>query len=213
MNEDGILPNLKGIAMHDGWMSYFRYKLRHALCNAHHLRRLKFLEERYPQPWVTEMIEVLIRMKTAVEEAKQKGLESLPLELMDNLMRQYDKCVENGYQSNPAPERIETESKKRGRMKQNPARNLLDELNNHKTDVLMFINDFSVPFDNNLAERDIRMMKVKQKISGCFRTVDGAQTFALIRGYVSTARKSGINVMEALRHAFAGKPYFPDLVS
>jgi len=212
MDADGILPELSGTAVHDGWMSYFRYEIGHALCNVHHLRRLKFLEERYPQAWVTEMADLLIRMKTAVEDAEVKGLKSFPQDMYEDFLRQYDNLVALGFQSNPAPVRAETEHKKRGRVKQNPARNLLDEFKNHKSAVLAFMTDFKIPFDNNLAERDIRMMKVKQKISGCFRTLDGAQTFSLIRSYVSTARKNGINIIDALRRAFAGYPYLPVFV-
>jgi transposase len=213
MDKIGILPNLKGRAIHDGWRSYFRYQIRHGLCNAHHLRRLKFLEERYPQVWVTEMIKLLIKMKKVVDEARENKHTCLTEDQLSDFENQYDLLVEEGLKANPTPKPVEGEPIKRGRVKQTPARNLLDEFKTHKAEVLAFMYDFRVPFDNNLAERDIRMMKVKQKISGCFRTNQGADIFCHIRGYVSTARKNGMNIVDVLRQAFDGKPYVPIFVS
>ena len=213
MDEIGILPTLKGRAIHDGWRSYYKYEIRHGLCNAHHLRRLKFLEERYPQIWVTEMIKLLVKMKTAVDEARENKQTCLTEKQLSDFENQYDLLVEEGLQANPPPEPpTEGEPKKRGRVKQTPARNLLDEFTTHKAEVLVFMYDFRVPFDNNLAERDIRMMKVKQKISGCFRTNQGADIFCHIRGYVSTARKNDMHVLDALRQVFDGAPYLPEFV-
>jgi transposase len=213
MDGIGIQPNLKCRVIHDGWRSYFRYQIRHGLCNAHHLRRLKFLEERYPQVWVTEMIKLLIKMKTVVDEARENKHTCLAEDQLSDFENQYDLLVEEGLKANPTPKPVEGEPIKRGRVKQTPARNLLDEFKTHKAEVLAFMYDFRVPFDNNLAERDIRMMKVKQKISGCFRTNQGADIFCHIRGYVSTARKNGMNIVDVLRQAFDGKPYVPMFVS
>lgn len=208
-----ILPNLQGYAIHDGWASYNKYSVRHGLCNVHHLRKLNFLLERYPQDWVKPMADLLITIKETVDQAKEKQAVSLADKLLTDFSKEYDRLVEEGLKANPQRKPDEGIPKKRGRVKQTPARNLLTIFKTKKDAVLAFMYDFRVPFDNNLAERDIRMMKVKQKISGCFRTQQGGDIFCAIRGYVSTARKNGLNAFEALRLAFHAKPYLPSFIS
>jgi transposase len=213
MNEIGILPNLTGRAIHDDLPSYFRYECDHGLCNAHHLRSLEFLLERYPQAWVQKLKELLLEIKAAVEKAVSKAKTKLSAKTLANFSLRYDAILKQGFKVNPSPAEPQGQKRKRGRPKQSFAKNLLDRLCAHKEAALAFMYDFNVPFENNLAERDIRMLKVKQKISGCFRSLHGAEIFCIVRGYVSTARKNGQPVLEALISAFCGQPYYPAFAS
>lgn len=202
----GLLPNFFGRAIHDGFTSYWQYRqCEHGLCNAHHLRELTFVEEELGQVWAKDQKELLLQIKQAVEDARNQGQEELPTEMKGEFSARYDVLLEIGFKANPPPE----PTGKAGRPKLGKAGNLLERLRAHKGETLAFMEDFSVPFDNNQAERDIRMVKVRQKISGCFRTTTGAERFCRIRGYISSLRKQGMPVLAALGSAIVGNPPMP----
>lgn len=210
MQAAGILPQFHGTAVHDHWKSYFTFdNCEHALCNAHYLRELYFVHEQYDQPWAQAMADLLLNIKRAVDRAPPEQ-NALPPDRIADFEQQYDRLVAQGLAANPPPP--ESPTKKRGRKKQSPPKNLLDRLRDFKPQLLKFMHDFRVPFDNNLAERDVRMIKVKQKISGAFRTQSGAETFCTIRGYISTVRKHDHNVIDAIQDAFMGNPFIPPSV-
>jgi transposase len=205
-----ILPKFKGTCIHDAWATYFKYfNCSHGLCNEHHGRELTFQAEERQQVWAQEMFTLLLDMNTAVKEAKEKGLKRLdPTEVAD-WKAQYEVLLKEGYLANPPDPPQANVPVKGGRRKQSAARNLLDRLSKYQDAVLRFLEDFSVPFTNNQAERDIRMLKVQQKVSGGFRSLPGAQAFFRIRGYLSTLRKQGLHVLTALELALAGHPVSP----
>ena len=172
----GILPGFTGRAMRDHWTAYFTYTDGpHALCNAHHPRELKFIHEQYGQAWAETLATLLVEIKTAVDTAQADGQTALPADTRAAFDRRYEEALEAGDRVNPRPPPPPppTGGKKRGRPAQPPPLNLLDRLRNFQTETLAFLHDFRVPFDNNLAERDVRMVKVKQKVSGGFRTPAG----------------------------------------
>lgn len=205
MDDIGILPEFSGISVHDHWKPYFGYEnCEHSLCNGHHLRDLKFIYEQYRQEWSNELMDLLIEIKEKVDETRPHKEHLDPQEIKE-FEERYDKIIEKGLRLNPPPQR----TRKRGKAKQTPPKNLLDQLKDYKRETLMFMYDFHVPFDNNQAERDVRMTKLKQKISGCFRTFEGAKMFCRIRGYISTVRKNGYNVIDAIQDAFNGEPLIP----
>jgi transposase len=209
MQAIGILPEFKGCAVHDHWKSYFQFTAcQHALCNAHHLRQLQFVVDQYAQVWAQDMMQLLLDIKAEVASAPPK-LTALPPARLVHFEQRYDQLIAQGLAANPPPDN--PPPKKRGRQKHSPPKNLLDRLQHFKPQVLAFMYDFRVPFDNNLAERDVRMVKIKQKISGTFRTRDGAETFCTIRSYISTVRKQGRNVIAALHNALLGNPFTPAL--
>jgi len=207
MDEIGILPNFRGQAVHDHWQPYQTYdNCQHIFCNAHHLRELQFIIDQYAQAWATDLFKLLLDIKAEVDRAPDTD-NSLPNDRLSFFNRRYDAILKEGFAANPPP--AEPPPKRRGRTKQSPPQNLLDRLQEHKAGTLAFMYDFAIPFDNNLAERDIRMLKVKQKVSGAFRTTEGATTFCDIRSYISTARKQGHNVINALFGALTGSPFAP----
>lgn len=207
MRAIGILNELTGRAVHDGYVSYFQFaNCSHALCNAHHLRDLRFISEQYEQAWAEQIAQLLLDAKREVE-ASPDGQMSLSSERLRVYHQRYGALLQQGFEANSPPEQPTTN--KRGRKKQSPPKNLLDRLHRYEAQTLAFLSDFRVPFDNNLAERDVRMMKVKQKISGTFRTRHGAEVFCDIRSYISTVRKQGHPVIKALYDAFLGQSFVP----
>jgi transposase len=211
MDAIDILPNFEGVSVHDGLASYGKYDSTHALCNAHHLRELRFVVERYEQDWASDMMTLLVEIKTNIAIAEADGETTLTLTQIADFERRYQEIIEAGLSANPPPPIDPDLPTAKGRRKQTPPKNLLDRLQLHQSAVLLFMHDWRVPFDNNQAERDLRMMKLKQKISGTFRSFEGAQQFCRIRGYISTLRKQGIQVLDALKLVFMETPLFPSL--
>ena len=201
--------------MHDGFSSYDWYgQCRHAQCNAHILRELNYVIETSKPVWAAEMKTLLLGIKAEVDKAQQCGRKRLPPCRRKEFLRKYDEAIEQAKNLYGALKR------KRGRVKkpvvvESPiraaARKLACLLSDKRDEILLFMNDFSVPFDNNQAERDLRMLKVKQKISGCFRTDGGAEEWCRLRSYISTMKKQGRGVMETIRSLFAGKILMPAL--
>lgn len=197
----GVLPNCRGWAVHDGFKPYFGFKtVRHALCNAHHLRELQFAVEQYNATWAQSMHDLLLEMN------QQRQAADLSTTTLNALENRYDALLADGFDAFPIQPRPPNSKK---RVAQHPVTNLLIRLRDYREAVLAFLHHPEVPFDNNLAERDLRMMKVKQKISGCFRTWAGAEVFAAVRSYLATARKQGLSMLRAAHLAFLGSPFIP----
>jgi transposase len=205
--EDGLLPDYRGILMHDAYSTYFGLECQHALCNAHLLRDLQALSEAEPaERWPRHLSRLLQTAWALVKQAKADGLNQLPETTSDRVKALVDQLIQQADQRTPRNQRLPGQ---RGRVPQSPHRNLLDRLMTYKSDCLRFVTDFTIPFDNNLAERDLRMCKLQQKISGCFRTETGADLFCRIRGYISTLRKQGHDLLSALYSLFDNSPFFP----
>jgi transposase len=209
MTEIDILSRFTGISVHDYLASYRNpdYTCRHALCNAHLLRELIGLWETTGQTWTQRMIAVLLYLKRAKEVAQAAGETQLDQNLLARCQRIYRRIVARALKRNPLPE----PTGKRGRPAKGVVCCLLERLEAHEPEILRFASDFAVPFDNNQAERDLRMTKVREKVSGCFRSSAGADYFCRIRGYISTLRKQGLDVIKALRSVFTGDPMSPSL--
>jgi transposase len=209
LQEIGILPQFSGVTVHDSYASYLTYACQHALCHAHLQRELIALAES-GETWAAELKQLFLDIKKRVDACRLAGLTALPMDVYQDFQTRFNHWLAQGQACHPPPQPTPG---KRGRTKQTPARNLLDRLQTHSDAVLRFMNDFKVPFDNNLAERDLRMMKVKQKVSGCFRSEQGARLFCRIRGYLSTLRKQSLPILPALVSLFQGSPLLPSLAA
>lgn len=207
MEQCGVLPEFNGIAMHDCWASYWNYpNVTHGVCCSHLLRELIGISENHPeQKWAPAFIDLLLEMKKVKDKAVEKGKDSLSYYHYHKFDKRYAELIEQARKENPLPKASE---KKRGRRKKGKILALVERLANYKASVCLFIKNFMVPFDNNQAERDIRMIKVKTKVSGCFRTEEGARDYLKIMSYIGTAHKQGYNAYEAIKNAISGNPDF-----
>ena len=205
MDEAGVLPHARGIIVHDCWGSYWQYPdVTHAICCAHLLRELNGVIENHPeQTWAPKFRRLLLDMKKSRDEAVQEHRDELSSQQLSKFDTEYDDIIKTAYEENPLPE---TSAKKRGRKKKIIVLNLICSLVNDKASVCLFIKNLCVPFDNNQAERDLRMVKVKTKVSGCFRSEEGAQEYLTIMSYIGCANKHHINAFTAIREALNGNP-------
>jgi transposase len=214
MDAIGILPSFTGVCVRDGWFSYDEYRpAQHALCNVHLLRELVYVEEvaAEQQQWTRPLAKLLLDMKAAVEQAKGRGETKLSDERCALFTARYDRVVKRAARLNPPPQAAKPDAlAKRSKVvrvkRRDPAPPLISRLQTRREQILRFMTDFRVAFDNNASERDIRMVKLQQKISGCFRTPEGAEAFCRIRSYLSSGRKQGHSPLAALERVFAGKP-------
>jgi len=198
----GVLPGYTGIAVHDFWGPYDILECEHARCNAHLLRELKAIAED-GRAWARQLIGTLLTMKKAADAARQNGSPEVNGTKRRRLENCYDKWVKAGLKAHP--EQLKPAGQ-RGRAKQSPEYNLLKRLRDKREEVLRFLHELKVPFDNNQAERDLRMIKVQQKVSGCFRSEDGAKRFCNFSSYISTVRKLGLNLIASIKSALTGAP-------
>jgi len=197
-----VLPHFSGTLVHDFWNPYDTLDCDHSRGNAHLLRELKACVED-GHLWAENLIIALLAMKQAADQARANGEKVIAAGHRERLQKRYDDWVSRGLEAHP--EQVKP-SGKRGRVKQSPETNLLRRLRDQREEVLRFSNDLQVPFDNHQAERDLRMIKVPQKVSGCFRSEEGAKRYCVISSYISTIRKHGLNLMDSLKSAFTGNP-------
>jgi hypothetical protein len=194
MEDLGVISKMRGIAVHDSWRPYRRYDVVHSLCNAHYLRELEEIGVVFDQDWAKEMITFLLEDTDSVETSKGAGYDRLEETTLHTIRVRYGVLIQKGWAANPAPA-----IGKRHGVKAT-------------ADVLRFATDFRAPFDNNQAERDVRMVKLQQKISGSWRTLEGARSYCAIRSCVSTMRKQGQDVLSGLRLVFEGDVWPPGVV-
>ena len=204
INDIGIIPGFSGVLCHDHWKPYYNYKCLHSLCNAHHIRELERSIEQDNHKWALQMKDLLIEANQ--EKTNDGG--ALSEEKGNEYRKRYRKILEEADIECPIPPKI---LGKRGRQKKSKSRNLIERFINYENDVLRFMDNDQVPFTNNLGENDLRMTKVQQKISGCFRSIEGAYIFCRVRGYLSTCRKHGMTSTEGLKILFEGR--LPDFVN
>lgn len=202
-----ILPHYNGVLVHDHWKAYNGYACKHSFCNAHILRELSGITELSRVRWSKDMHTLLTNMNIAVHKAKNSEKIALSRDKLQKFTKHYEKIIESTLSYYPQQE---TSSQKvRGKPKQEKGKNLLDRLSKYQQEHLRFLYDFRVPFTNNLAERDLRMIKVKEKISGTFVSFKGGEIFCRIRSYISTLKKNNIAVLQGLRDALNGRAYIP----
>jgi transposase len=205
MDEIGILPVYQGRIMRDRLSSYDHYACSHSICGVHLLRDLTAVFERTKQKWARTLKRVLIAMNRLAWYWREQGATAVPKPIRDRWVARYFRVLAAGFAAQPPP--VIKEPKKRGPAKQSEAKNLLDALLHRADQVLAFLDDLSIPFTNNQAERDLRMVKVQQKISGTFRSQEGATAFCRIRSYLSTMHKQTRPLLQALAAVFAGQPF------
>jgi len=207
MDASGVLPEFQGIAVHDCWKSYWSYTaVTHAICCAHLLRELTGVSENHPeQAWADKMKKLLLHMKKVRDTAVDSDKENLSYYYLHGFDTEYDSIINEARELNPIKEK---QARKRGRQPKGKLRALVERLAEYKGGVCLFTRNFYVPFDNNQAERDVRMVKVKTKVSGCFRTKEGADSFAKIMSYIGTANKHGINSFIAIKKALDSQSDF-----
>lgn len=205
MNAMGILPDYEGVLVHDCWKSYHDFRCSHALCNVHHLRDLTFFHQIEKSEWAGRAKQMLLDLHGKVSMAKEQGATALTKRQLRYWSGKYDDLMQEGQRQHPVAEK---QKGKRGIAKKSKTQNMIERFIGYKDQILAFARNFRIPFGNNIAEQAIRMMKVKQKISGCFRSQQGARDFADIRSYIATLKKQGISIIEALGAAIKGTPLF-----
>jgi len=207
LDDIGILAEYKGVAVHDYWGPYLDYDCEHVFCHAHHLRDLTFCIEQEKSKWAEGIKAFILQVKEKVDEERQRGACCLNAKDFGDFQYRYWQLMEQGEREHPLPRK---QAGKRGRTAKSKSRNLLERFIKHGAEMLRFACDFSIPFTNNIVSPQARrMMRVKQNVSGCFRSKEGSQNFALIRGYIDTVRKQGLSILESLRNVLMGNAWLP----